>query len=97
MFNKEIPELSYLHEDGNGYSSNIMAQAKDHKGNLVTLLRRRVPNSRKAYWYELVYRDGETLRVVVEEFFGTEAGVEDARDSFKLYTEELEALEQLNK
>ena len=35
-------------------------------------------------------------RVVVEEFFGTEAGVEDARDSFKLYTEEVIKIEAIN-
>ena len=35
-------------------------------------------------------------RVVVEEFFGTEAGVEDARDSYYLCTEELKKIEELN-
>ena len=80
MFDKNIPELMYLPKDSNGTYSNIMIQRLGGKGYKVTLLRRRYPNSRKAYWYELVYRD-EALRVVVEEFHGSEAGVEDARFS----------------
>jgi len=94
MYNKELPELAYLPADGNGYSSNIMAQQKDFKGNWITLLRRRCPNSRKAYWYELVYRDCSGIKVMG--FEGTERGVEDARDSFKLYAEELEDIEHVN-
>ena len=90
-----IPELSYLPSNGNGTTSNIMAQSKDHKDSWVTLLRRRVPNSRRSYWYEVVYTDSKH-RVVVESFEGSEAGVEDARDSFYLYTEEIMKIEELN-
>ena len=82
MYTKELPELMYLLKDGGGYRTNVMVQklVGDH---YITLLRRWVPNSSKASFYELVYMDRETLRWVVEEY----TDCDEAREIYYILTE----------